>query len=186
MQPTDGETLELVRRCQAGDGEAFAGLFHKYKNLVYKTAFLMLGNERDSEDVLQEVFLQAYRSLRQYDARKGALSTWLYRITINDCLNWRRKRRLPTLSLDEVVEPSHEDVPGVDDDVWRAVSRLSPKLRAVVVLRYYNDLSYAELTEVLDIPLGTVKSRLHQALASIKGELTDYARHEAKLAALES
>ena len=185
MRPVDGETQELVRRCQAGDGEAFAGLFQKYKNLVYKTAFLMLGNERDTEDALQDVFLQAYRSLRQYDPRKGALSTWLYRITINDCLNWRRKRRLPTLSLEEVMEPAQHDVPDVNDDVWRAVAKLSPKLRAVVVLRYYNDLSYAELTEVLDIPLGTVKSRLNQALTSIRSELTDYTRHDVKLAALE-
>lgn len=173
MRPADVETLDLIRRCQAGYELAFAGIFHKYKNLVYKTAYLMLGNGRDAEDALQEVFLEVYRSLRQFNPEKAAFSTWLYRVTINDCLNWRRKRRLVTLSLDEVNEPAAEVHGAVDPDIWRVVSRLSPKLRAVIVLRYYGDLSYAELTEVLDIPLGTVKSRLHQALSVVKEDLAE-------------
>lgn len=180
MRPADVETLDLIRRCQAGDELAFAGIFHKYKNLVYKTAYLMLGNGRDAEDTLQDVFLELYRSLRLFNPAKAAFSTWLYRVTINDCLNWRRKRRLVTLSLDEVNEPAAEAHGVVDPDVWRAVSRLSPKLRAVVVLRYYGDLSYAELTEVLDIPLGTVKSRLHQALSVVKEDLAEFAELEAR------
>jgi RNA polymerase sigma-70 factor (ECF subfamily) len=171
MRPADGETLTLIRRCQAGDLSAFGGIFERYKNLVYKTAYLMLGNARDAEDVLQEVFLEAYRVLGQYQPERAAFQTWLYRITINDCLNWKRKHRIPVLSLDEVNPAADSPNDDADREVWSAISKLSPKLRAVVVLRYYLDLSYLELAQALDIPLGTVKSRLNQALQVVRDDL---------------
>jgi RNA polymerase sigma-70 factor (ECF subfamily) len=172
----DGETLEWIRRSQAGDSEAFAALFHKHKNLVYRTAYLMLGNAGEAEDLLQDVFLEVYRSLRTYQPGKGAFTTWLYRITVNDCLNHKRSRRWTPVPLDEATPipqavPLGEERREIDDEVWRAVSRLSPKLRVVVILRYYWDMSYAELTQVLNVPLGTVKSRLNQALQHVKREL---------------
>jgi RNA polymerase sigma-70 factor (ECF subfamily) len=176
MRPSDGETLEWIRRAQAGDDEAFASLFHKYKNLVFRTSFLMLGHQHDAEDLLQDVFLEVHRSLRQYQADKGAFTTWLYRITINDCLNSKRKKLLSIVSFDEITgsrEMFTDSNLDIDESVQRAVNQLSPKLRAIVVLRYYADLSYAELTEVLDIPLGTVKSRLNQALHLLKSELSE-------------
>ena len=77
----------VIRRCQAGDQNAFAYLFDQYKNLVYRTAYLTLGNPSDAEDVLQEVFVQVHRSLAKYDPARGAFSTWLYRITVNKALN---------------------------------------------------------------------------------------------------
>lgn len=174
----DGETLELIRRSQAGDNEAFAALFHKHKNLVYKTAFLMLGNAAEAEDLLQEVFLEVYRSLRSYQPSRAAFTTWLYRITVNDCLNHKRTRRWKTVAvpLDEVTAVPqahglHDEHLEMTDEVWKAISRLTPKLRIVVILRYYWDLSYAELTQVLNVPLGTVKSRLNQALQIVKRDL---------------
>jgi RNA polymerase sigma-70 factor (ECF subfamily) len=182
MRPSDGETLEWIRRAQAGDDEAFESLFNKHKNLVFRTSFLMLGNLHDAEDLLQEVFLEVHRSLRQYRPDKGAFTTWLYRITMNDCLNSKRKRRLQIVSFDDVTNLRHvfsETDIDFDHSVQHAVNRLSPKLRAIVVLRYYAELSYAELTEVLEIPLGTVKSRLNQALHTLKGELSQRAEREA-------
>jgi RNA polymerase sigma-70 factor (ECF subfamily) len=172
----DGETLELIQRGQAGDSEAFAALFHKHKNLVYKTAFLMLGNAAEAEDLLQEVFLEVYRSLRSYQPSRGAFTTWLYRITVNDCLNHKRTRRWTSVPLDDVVAVPqahglHDERLEMSDEVWKAISRLTPKLRIVVILRYYWDLSYAELTQVLNVPLGTVKSRLNQALQIVKRDL---------------
>ncbi len=175
MRLADAHIQTLVRRSQAGDQSAFADLFHNCKHMVFRTAFLMLGNDRDAEDVLQDVFLAVYRDLRAYNPERAAFSTWLYRITLNDCLNWKRKHHLPLLSIDDVDAPGESGIRDSDDDVWRAVSRLSPKLRAVVVLRYYNDLSYLEISDVLGIPLGTVKSRLNHALIEVREALAPVA-----------
>ena len=170
--------LTLIRRSQAGDEVAFAALFHEYKNLVYKTAYLMLGNAGDAEDALQEVFVQVHRSLATFQPSKGAFTTWLHRITMNRCLNRRRKRRLFTLSLDKVSpasltghSSSFESRLAEEETVQQALNRLSEKQRAVVILRYYWDLSYAEMAQILDIPVGTVKSRLNLALKTLRKKL---------------
>lgn len=171
--------MDLICRCQTGDEEAFAALFHQYKNLVYKTAYLMLGDTDEAEDALQEVFLQVHRSLSTFEPSKGAFTTWLYRITVNHCLSRRRKRRPLSISLEEILaleltEPlSFQDRLEEEDDeiVQKALSRLSEKLRAVVVLRYYLQLSYAEIAQIQNIPVGTVKSRLDLALKTLHKEL---------------
>jgi RNA polymerase sigma-70 factor (ECF subfamily) len=177
-----GETrldVTLVKRCQAGDESAAAQIFENYKNLVYQTAFLILDSRDDAEDVLQEVFIQAYRSLGKYDQAKGALSTWLHRITVNRCLNWRRRWKFFGVSLDETSENALQ-APVISADqraeieaLRQSVRKLSLKLRTVLILRYYWDLSYAELSEILDLPLGTVKSRLNQALHILQMNLKD-------------
>ena len=170
--------LTLIRRSQAGDEVAFAALFHEYKNLVYKTAYLMLGSADDAEDALQEVFIQVHRSLSTFQSSKGAFTTWLHRITVNHCLNRQRKRRLSVLSLDAVSplsltrhSPSFESRLAEEEAVQQTLSRLSEKQRAVVILRYYWDLSYAEMSQILDIPVGTVKSRLNLALKTLRKKL---------------
>ena len=164
------ETYQLILRAGAGDREAFAGLFEQYKNLVYKTAYLMLDDTHEAEDALQEVFMLLHRALPDFDPRRAGLSTWLHRITINHCLNRRRGHRPVLVPLDEVSGGS--EFPGARlaerDAVWQAVRRLSDKQQAVVVLRYYWELSYAELAQVLEIPLGTVKSRLDLALKTLR------------------
>ena len=175
--------LLLIRRSQAGDEDAFAELFHKYKNLVYKTAYLMLGSTEDAEDALQEIFVRVYRSLSTFQPSKGAFTTWLYRITVNHCLNQRRKRRLFTLPLDR-VSPSieHTSPPesplAEEETIQQALAQLSEKLRAVVILRYYHELSYAEIAQILDIPVGTVKSRLNSALRILRKELETAAEND--------
>lgn len=162
--------LQLIRRAQTRDREAFAALFAQYKNLVYRSAYLMLGDSHDAEDALQEVFVLVHRSLDAFDPRKGAFTTWLHRITINYCLNHRRKRSFLSAPLDEAL--SSGELPGVQsaehEAIWQAVRGLSDKQQAVVVLRYYWDLSYAEVAQILDIPLGTVKSRLDLALKTLR------------------
>ncbi len=167
--------MDLVRRSLAGDQQAFSSLFEQHKNLVYKTAFLMLGSPEDAEDALQEVFLQVHRSLGTFDPSKGALTTWLHRITVNHCLNRRRKHGFLTSSIDKVPPillpdraASYEDRLGEEEAMMQALDRLSQKLRAVVVLRYYSDLSHHEISEVLSIPVGTVKSRLDLALRTLR------------------
>ncbi len=167
--------LNLLRQAQAGNQEAFAALFEQYKNLVYKTAYLMLGQAAEAEDVLQEVFVAVHRSLATYDPRKAAFTTWLHRITLNHCLNYRRGQRLHQVPLEaadstQAPEPQAESFDNLEP-LRLAVQELSDKQRAVVVLRYYWELPYAEIARILDIPLGTVKSRLDLALKTLRRAL---------------
>ncbi len=176
MQNKMTETnLQLIRRAQAHDRDAFAALFAQYKNLVYRSAYLMLDDAHDAEDALQEVFVQVHRSLVGFDPQKGAFTTWLHRITINHCLNHRRRRGFVAASLDESL--SSGEFPGAQSaeqqSVWQAVCGLGEKLQVVIVLRYFWDLSYAEIAQILEIPLGTVKSRLDLALKTLRPVFDD-------------
>ena len=172
--------LTLIRRCQAGNTEAFAALFEETRNLVFRTAYLVLGNALDAEDILQEVFIQVYRCMGSYDPGRGAFSTWLYRITVNRCLNLRRRRSFLTLALEELPESAwreaaiSESQPAVLEAVQHALMQLSMKLRVVIVLRFFWDLPNSEIAEILNLPLGTVKSRLNLALRSLGRDLNDH------------
>lgn len=169
--------MDLICRCQTGDEEAFAALFHQYKNLVYRTAYLMLDSADEAEDALQEIFLQVHRSLSTFAPSKGAFTTWLHRVTVNHCLSRRRKRRLCITSMEKIPPLAQNEHPAFQDRsdsevaVQQALSRLSEKLRTIVILRYYLELSYAEIAQVLNIPVGTVKSRLNLALETLRKEL---------------
>ena len=171
--------MDLIKHAQAGDREAFAALFEQHKNLVYRTAYLILGDAHEAEDALQEVFLSVHRSLDSFDARKGAFTTWLYRVTLNFCLSHRR-RRLHHSSLEDVAPTPATDFPGAqlaeDDSLWQATRSLSDKQQAVLILRYYWDLPYAEIASILDVPLGTVKSRLDLALKTLRKILEEQER----------
>lgn len=167
--------MDTGRGNQPADSEeTFARLFHQYKNLVFKTAFLLLNDRQEAEDALQEVYLRVYKALPTFDLEKGAFTTWLYRITVNYCLDQRRRHRPVILPLDKMHSLAGANLPRFaeqmenGDAVFRAVERLSDKLRAVLILRYYLDLSYKEIAEVLEIPEGTVKSRLDLALKTLR------------------
>ncbi|HEX7557521.1 MAG TPA: RNA polymerase sigma factor [Leptolinea sp.] len=154
--------------------KAFSDLFEKYKNLVYKTAFLMFGSKEDADEALQEVFIQVYRFLPGYDPRRGAMTTWLYRITINYCLAHRRKQTISLEPLEDVdilamQEPVETRVQANIDrrSIRHAIMDLSEKQRVVIILRYYWDLPYKEIAQILSIPLGTVKSRIDLALKTL-------------------
>ncbi len=165
--------LHLITLAQRGDRQAFAALFEQYKNLVYKTAYLMLGDRNEAEDALQEVFVQVYKSLDRYDPARAVFSTWLYRLTINHCSNRRRSRRRLTLPWDdELAAVVKVEFPSMrlaeEEAMQQAIQGLSSKQRAVIILRYFWDLPYAEIAEVLDLPLGTVKSRINLALRTLR------------------
>ena len=157
------------------DSEFFAALFEQYKNLVYKTAFLMLGEAGEAEDALQEVFILVYRSLNTYDPQKGAVTTWLHRITVNYCLGQHRKHRIRVLPAGdtEPVEALPYNEPGFTwsdekEAMVQAIHQLDKKLRVMIILRYYWELPYAEIAEILRIPLGTVKSRIDLSIRSLR------------------
>ena len=172
--------MDIIRRSQLGDERAFEALYEQYKNLVYRTAVLMLGNPADAEDVLQEVFVKVHRSLDQYDPGKGAFTTWLYRITVNQSVNrkrWyqRRPRLLPLMMADKPAPESLQERVADDDSMQKALQTLSEKLRVVVVLHYYWNLPYYDISQILEIPPGTVKSRMHTALARLRSQLEEEA-----------
>lgn len=181
----DKQLVDLIRRSQTGDQIAFAVLFEQHKNLVYKTAYLMIGNEKEAEDALQEIFIKVHQSLASYQPSKAAFTTWLYRITVNYCLNHRRKRRPFLFSLDEVFSGSlvDSDFSGRhelngDHEVQQAVEDLSEKLRVAVILRYYWELPYVEIVQILNIPVGTVRSRLNLALKTLRKTLEKFPKFD--------
>lgn len=169
--------MQIIIRAQSGDREAFAILFEQHKNLVYKTAYLMLGEATEAEDALQEIFLQVYKSLSGFDSGKAAFTTWLYRVTFNYCLNHRRRKRPFTLPLEELSPALKSEFPGAqlaeEEVLQQAIGKLTDKQRAVVILRYFWDLPYAVIAQILDVPLGTVKSRIDLALKTLRKVLEE-------------
>ena len=179
--------FELIRRCQTESGPAreaaFAELFEIYRDRVFNLAGRLLGNLADAEDVSQEAFVTVFRKIHEFRF-SSRFYTWLYRVVFNLCVDQRRKGTtgvLPTASRDGRESRSidlelanlRDPAPGPSERVAEgesrqrtvegALRRLSEPLRAVVVLRYMEDLPYEEIAEVLGISLGTVKSRLSRA-----------------------
>jgi len=183
----------LVERAKAQDEAAFEQIMNLYADRLYNYILRMVGNEADAEDLVQETFLRAYQGLPAFDGR-ASLGTWLYRIATNLCIDHqrRRARRVPTVSYsireDEDGEPTEWEFPDLrtpdpleaalnrelEGVVERAVSRLSPKLKTVLLLYDVEELSYEEIARVLNIPIGTVKSRLNHARAQIQREVAAY------------
>jgi RNA polymerase sigma-70 factor (ECF subfamily) len=189
-QLAPNETVTLAR-LKAKDPEAIAGLVRLFSDNIYRTAIKMLGNEQDAEDVLQETILKVLRSIDSFEER-SSLSTWIYRITMNEALMLLRKRKNNTDSVDseredeagpqepkEIVDwcclPENELL---DDEsrsyLDEAVKRLSPALRAVFVLRDIDDLSVRETAETLDISESAVKTRLLRARLQLREDLSKY------------
>jgi RNA polymerase sigma-70 factor (ECF subfamily) len=162
----DEQDRELVRRYLAGHGDAASGLVDRYQKRLFNVALRMLGNVEDAEDVTQTVFLNAFLKLRTYDPKYRFFS-WVYRMTVNESLNLlkRRRRTVPLEPERPVPAPgaAADRTMEVQDLVGRALMRLKPDDRAVVVLKHFASFSYEEIAEVMEIPVRTVKSRLFTA-----------------------
>lgn len=187
---TEDHDLELVRRCQSDDPDvhepAFRDLYELYRDRVYNTAFRVVGNASDAADVSQEVFLTIFRKIGEFQF-SSRFFTWLYRITVN--LSIDRKRRIrsapqavgegaghgPNLAaLEDEGTPAPDawaDAEFLEQKVQRSINRLSPKLRAIVVLRYIEGLAYADIAKVMSCSIGTVKSRLNRAHRNLESLL---------------
>ena len=160
------EDLELTRRSQAGDTEAFGELVSKYSTKIFTMVYCILGDENDAWDLAQEGFLKAWRSIHRFEAR-SSFYTWLYSITMNLTIDsLRRKGRRQEVELDDAM-PSFLPGPRVNceraeirEQVNAALAQLSPEHRAVVVLKEIEDMQYREIAEVLNVSMGTVMSRL--------------------------
>jgi RNA polymerase sigma factor (sigma-70 family) len=163
----------------------FETIFHQYKNWVYKTAYLIVRDPHRAEDIMQEVFINAYKSGHTFDPQKGSYRNWLRAITVKQCFARKSKKHQGSFSLDELEEkglsvadksPSIPDQVSLKDDMKRLIDSLSPKYRATLLLRYYEGLSYDEIAQVLDIPLGTVKSRINAAVLRLRKTQKETAR----------
>lgn len=169
----DGEDVQLVGRCLAGDTEAFRPLVERYERVVFNLALRVLGDREDARDVAQSVFVKVYENLGRYDPRFRFFS-WLYRITLNECLSIRNRRH-QHVPLDPALPATDRPDEGirhreVGEQVRGAVLSLPRDYREVVVLRHFAELSYAEMSAVLQVPEKTVKSRLYTARQRL-GEL---------------
>ena len=165
---------EAVLRCQGGDREAFRHLVEQYKGQLFGTAYLMTGNAAQAEEHVQEAFLLAWRGIRTF-RRGSAFKPWLMRILVNAVRSQQRKRSLATVPLEESIPratPSsqHEAIEASEDRqaVRQALAQLSPEHRQVVVLRYFADLTVAQVAQSAGVREGTVKSRLHRALRHMR------------------
>jgi RNA polymerase sigma-70 factor (ECF subfamily) len=187
-RPVELEDVRLIEQVKAGQTEAFAGLVRKYQDRVFNACWRICGNLEDARDLTQEAFLKAFDSLDTF-RRQSGFYTWMYRIAVNLALSHRRgSRRRQVLSLDQganidgtqaaglagrVADRIQNDPAVRTDDaemqraVVQALQSLDDDHRAVVVLRDIEGLDYREIAEVLQIPTGTVKSRLHRARATL-------------------
>jgi len=178
------EDAPYVERARNGDMDAFEILVKKYEARVYQIASHMLANGEDARDAAQEAFIKAYRSITRFRG-ESKFSTWLYRIINNVCLDHLRKRNRNALSLDDetVTEggdkvareiPSDFDVEAIVENaefrrlVGKALRSLPEQHRAMIALRDLQGLGYAEISDLLELPEGTVKSRINRARANLR------------------
>ena len=172
---------DLVLQLQDGNLDALGELYDRYQHIVYRTALAIIGDESAAADLLQDVFLRVNRFSMRINPDRP-LKPWLYRVTTNLTYTWlkRRKRWLlqPIEDMAEWLASGKKNSPSYHlekdeqwQDICQAVATLSLRHRVVVVLHYFNDLSLHEISEVLDIPVGTVKSRLHYGRRALKMHL---------------
>jgi RNA polymerase sigma-70 factor (ECF subfamily) len=171
---------DLTLSLQAGSLDALGVLYDRHRSLVFRTALAITGDAEAASDLLHDVFLRLHRFASHIDPQRP-LEPWLYRMTTNLSYTWVKRRQRWFRPLEDVADwlgGARKDIPAYQaevDDSWRqvqqAVSSLPLSHRGVVVLYYVNDLSLLEISEILDIPVGTVKSRLHYGRQTLKQSL---------------
>jgi RNA polymerase sigma-70 factor (ECF subfamily) len=172
----------LIAECLAGDAAAFGELVRRHQDRLFNTVIRLVDNADDAQDVVQEAFLNAYQSL---DGFKGdsLFFTWLYRIAVNTAISLRRKQRV-SISIDssrngefpiDPLDPSEQSRPGhaleraeQERRIQQALSRLSPEHRAVLVMKDMEGQKYETMAEILQVPIGTIRSRLHRARLELR------------------
>jgi RNA polymerase sigma-70 factor (ECF subfamily) len=164
----------LVRDAQAGSSEAVERLFRIHWRRAHRAAYLIVHDATAAEDIAQEAFLAAIRALDRFDRRRP-FGPWLNRIVVNRAIDWTRARALRREVTDDALAgaPAPAVRPPYSDDVMAALAALSPEHRAVVVLRYALEFTPGEIAELLEVPRGTVNSRLRRALDVLGVDLKD-------------
>jgi RNA polymerase sigma-70 factor (ECF subfamily) len=172
--PTDDE---LVAAAQAGDRAALDALLRRHFDLIHAVCSRIAGNPTDGADATQEALLAIVRGLPRFD-RRAAARTWMYRVATNACLDeLRRRRRRPSPGLDDTVVDRPDPSPALDTSVTdrltldEAIARLPEDFRVAVVLRDVQGMDYAQIAEVLEIPIGTVRSRIARGRLALANDL---------------
>ncbi|MDQ3907468.1 MAG: sigma-70 family RNA polymerase sigma factor [Acidobacteriota bacterium] len=185
---------QIVERARAGDREAFGEIVRRWERRIFALAFGILGREEDARDATQETFVAAFRNLGGFrgDAK---VSSWLHRIAVNQCITRQRRAKVRgETSLEgaeeggaqfeaDAVENPAESAEGRErtEAVRRAVNALPPELRAVVVMKEFEDLTFQEIADALGVPLSTVKSRLYTALKQLRLRLEKFSAEAARV-----
>lgn len=180
FSPRAQEDLELVQTALTGDQNSYAKLMTRYKDSIYFLLLKMVHNEDDANDLTIEAFGKAFSNLAKYTP-DFAFSTWLYKIALNNCIDFIRKKKIETLSLYETTENDRGEsyqidvqssAPDPEESYIRrqrnkllreVIEKINPKYRLLIELRYYDELSYEEIAEKTRLPLGTVKAQLFRA-----------------------
>jgi RNA polymerase sigma-70 factor (ECF subfamily) len=171
--PLRADDREAVEACQRGEREAFDRLVERYQRDIYRLCYRYVNNHDDANDLAQESFLKAYRAIGRFRG-DSSFSTWLYRIAVNTCLNFRAAKRAPTEELpDDVKDPRPGAAAAVESDedarrLREAVSRLPQKQRATLILKMYHELTHEEVARTLGSTVGTVKANLFHALGNLR------------------
>jgi RNA polymerase sigma-70 factor (ECF subfamily) len=172
--------FQLVERAKDADEKAYAELMSRYRKPVYHMILKMVRNVDDAEDLTIEAFAKAFRNLKKFNP-EYTFSTWLFRIATNNCIDFIRKKKLDTMSINNTFkdengdnldieikdfnpDPQEEAIKGEKIEIIKTiVTKLPVKYQILVKLRYFQELSYEEIAEEIDAPLGTVKAQLHRA-----------------------
>jgi RNA polymerase sigma-70 factor (ECF subfamily) len=180
---------QIVERALSGDAEAFGEIVHRWERRIYALAYGMLGREEDARDATQETFLSAFRNLRGFRG-EAKVSSWLHRIAVNQCITRQRRAKVRKESAleDETdaagaayAAPAKESPASTAESreqtviVRRAVNALPTELRQVIVMKEFEELTFQEIADALDLPLSTVKSRLYTALRQLQMRLKNMA-----------
>jgi RNA polymerase sigma factor (sigma-70 family) len=172
------QDYRLVQKARKGDQQAYAELMGRYRDSIYYMLLKMVNNTSDAEDLMIEAFGKAFKSIDQYTP-SFAFSTWLFKIATNNCIDFIRKRRTSTISIDQTSEDQEtqsitiqSDTPDPEEHMINdqkvkllrdVVSKLKPRYKTLVELRYFNEYSYEEISDKLELPIGTVKAQLFRA-----------------------
>jgi RNA polymerase sigma-70 factor (ECF subfamily) len=189
--PSDSseQDRDLVDRALAGDESAFQGLMEKYKNALYHHIRRMVRDRMEIDDLVQETFIKAFSALDSYSTQY-AFSTWLYKIATNHTIDYLRKRKIPTYSIDKPIQTKEGEMEyELPDTTYRpdrhivedqrrnliqeAIDALPPKYYRVIVMRHQQEKSYEEIAKELDLPLGTVKAHIFRARELLNKYLRD-------------
>jgi RNA polymerase sigma-70 factor (ECF subfamily) len=185
---TEAQPSWLISECIAGNEAAIEMLVRQYETGVFRLALSIVGDQAEANEITQETFIAALKSLRSYEEQKS-FKAWLYTITLNHSRSHLRKRKIierlrTTLSTIFQIETQKQASPEVsvnekekEAEVWKALNQMDQPFRIVVVLRYFHELSIAEISEILSINEGTIHSRLHTARERLRSAL-DYLHGE--------
>ena len=178
------QDLKTIKRCKRGEEDAFAEILTRYRGAIFNLCYRMTHKPEDARDLAQEVFIKVFSLLDRFD-ESYAFSSWLFRIATNHCIDHLRRNRLRFLSIDHGLGPDGEEYDfqlpdsGPEPDrilqrkeamerLTEVIADLPPHYRAITLLRHDQQLSYEEIAEILQLPLGTVKARIHRARNMIR------------------